>query len=233
MHPWGYLMILEMLTAAVLLASHGEPSDEDLGKWVTYYYLNPQPEVAIDYLEPLNESFKRNKGTSLAEDSEQGGLRSFYAEILSASPEAVRLVESRLPDFSVDIRVFVNEAIRRCASVECERVRGTPYHALNEPLSVPGLDDHWAAFFATGGKAHVFAVIDALPLIEVRGNVDQLMIGGAAKWSLTSNAVQHASVLAYCRDYLETAKEPVKTILSEVVAEADADLAKGQSPEPE
>ena len=226
-------MILETLAATMLLAGGSKMSDEELGKWLTYYYLKPQPVVAIDNLEALNESFKRNKGISLAEVAERGGLRSFYAEILNSSPEAVESLESRLPEFSVDIRVFVNEALRRCVSAACEKVRGTPYISIGEPLSVSGLDDHWAAFTATGGKAHVIVVIEALPLIEVRGNVDQLMVGGAAKWSLTSNAVQHSRVLTYCREYLEGADEPVKKILSEVVAEAEAELAKEPSPVPQ
>ena len=226
-------MILEMLAATVLLAGEPKMSDEELGKWLAYYYLEPKPIVAVDNLEALNESFKRNKGISLAEISEQGGVRAFYAEIFNSSPEAVGLIESRLPGLSVDIRVFVNEAIRRCASAECEKVRGTPYVPINEPLSVSGLDDHWAAFAATGSRTHVVAVIEALPLIEVRGNVDQLMIGGAAKCSLTSNAVQHSRVLTYCREYLEGANDPIKRILSEVVAEAETDLAKETAAEPQ
>jgi hypothetical protein len=224
-------MILEMLAATVLLAGGSEMSDEELGKWLTYYYLNPQPFEAIDKLEALNESFKRNKGISLAEVAERGGLRSFYAEILSSSPEAVELLASRLPELSVDIRVFVNEALRRCVSAACEKVRGTPYIPIEEQLSVSRLDDHWAAFIATGGKEHVIAVIKALPLVEVRGNVEQLMVGGAAKWSLTSNAVQHSRVLTFCREYLEDADESVRKILSEVVSEAEAELSKEPSPE--
>ena len=226
-------MILEMLAATVLLAGEPKMSDEELGKWLAYYYQEPNPIMAVDNLEALNESFKRNKGISLAEVSERGGVRTFYAEIFTSSPEAVELIESRLPELSVDIRVFVNEAIRRCASAECDKVRGTPYVPINESLSVSGLDDHWAAFSATGSKAHVVAIIEALPLIEVRGNVDQLMIGGAAKWSLTSNAVQHSRVLAYCREYLEVANDPIKRILSEVVAEAETDLAKETEAEPQ
>lgn len=226
-------MILEMLVATVLLAGGSKMSDEELGKWLAYYYLEPKPVAAIDNLEALNESFKRNKGISLAEISERGGVRSFYAEIFNSSPEAVGLIESRLPELSVDIRVFVNEAIRRCVSAECDKVRGTPYVPIKDPLSVSALDDHWAAFAATGSNSHVVAVIEALPLIEVRGNVDQLMIGGAAKWSLTSNAVQHSRVLTYCREYLKGANDPVKRILSEVVAEAEADLAKENLAEPQ
>jgi len=224
-------MILEMLAVSVLLAGGPKMSDEELGKWLAYYYLEPNPVVAIDNLEALNESFKRNKGISLGEIAERGGVRTFYAEIFNTSPDAVALVESRLPELSVDIRVFVNEAIRRCVSAACDRVRGTPHVPITEPLSVSGLDDHWAAFAATGSKPHVVAVIEALPLFEVRGNVDQLMIGGAAKWSLTSNAVQHSRVLMFCREYLKGANDPIKEILSEVVAEAEADLAKEKAPE--
>lgn len=226
-------MVFGTLLAALLLVGESRLSDDEMGELLTYYYLDPNPVAAIDSLEPLNELWRRTRGISLAELSERGGVRSFYAEVLKSSPEAVKIVESRLPNLSVDLQVFVKEALRRCDSTACERARGTPFIATEDPLSVSALDDYWGAFNASGAKQPVVAVIEALPLVEVRGDVDQLLIGGAAKWSLTSNAFQHSRVLEYCREYLKDAGDPIKEILTEVISDAEAELAKEQSPEPQ
>lgn len=225
-------MFAELALAMVLFAADGEASDAKQYQWVTYYYLQPNPTLALDQLEPMNEEYQRVKGASLAEASERGGLRSFYAEVFKSSPEAVALIEKRLPELPVDVRVFVNEALRRCDTSECARVRGTPYTFTPEPLSVSALDDHWAAFIATGDTAHVAAVIEALPLMEVRGDIDRLMIGGAARWSLGSNAYQHSRVLQFCKESLRSADEPTKKLLTELIQQAEEELAKEASPEP-
>lgn len=50
------------------------------------------------------------------------------------------------------------------------------------------LDDAWASFMATGNEQHVKVVTAALSLLNVRGDPMRLMVGGAAKWALESNA---------------------------------------------
>jgi hypothetical protein len=111
-------------------------------------------------------------------------------------------------------------------------LRGFPLSEREEPLSVAALDDYWAAFVATGDKVHVEKVISALPLVEVRGDVDRLMIGGAAKWSLSSNAYQHSRVLEICKAAAMVAEEPGKKLLNEIIAEAEKERAKNPPPEP-
>jgi len=43
---------------------------------------------------------------------------------------------------------------------------------------------------ATGDEQHVKVVTAALSLLNVRGDPMRLMVGGAAKWALESNAYQ-------------------------------------------
>ena len=225
-------MLVILCAIALFGAAEAPKADEEMGKWLTYYYLDPKPLEALDYLKPLNDAYGRMKGSSLAEASKRGGVRSFYSEIFESSPEAVKEIEQRLPELEVDIRVFVNSALVRCDSAECERVRGFAFAGKEEPLSVSALDDYWAAFTATGDKVHVDKVISALPLIEVRGDVDRLMIGGAAKWSLSSNAYQHSRVLEICKDSMLDASEPLKGILKAIISDAELELEKAPSLEP-
>ena len=232
--PMTLRMFAMLLLSIVSLSTRaaGTVSDDELGRWLNYYYLKPEPLQTLDYLVPLNESFKKHKGSSLAAQAERGGIRTFYAEILSTSDAAVIELEHRRGGLPSEIDVFVTEVLARCRSAECARVRGTAFEPRTAELSTSSLDDHWAAFNATGDREHVDAVIAALPLVEVRGDVDRLLIGGAAKWSLSSMAHQHSRVLEYCKAAVETADEPTKRLLTELIAEAEAERLKNPPPEP-
>jgi len=225
-------MIAAGLAALMLFGTASASSQEAINSFFTYYYINPRPVQSLDFLEPLNATYKELKGKSLADVAERGGIRSFYAEIFESSPDTVKEVERRLPNLPVDIRIFVNEAIARCNSPECERVRGTPFQVKDEPLSPSLLDDYWAAFAATGDRIYVEKVIAALSLLETRGDVERLMVGGAAKWSLSSNAYQHSKVLRICEDAELSAQEPTKTVLKQLIREAQAERATKHPPEP-
>jgi hypothetical protein len=48
------------------------------------------------------------------------------------------------------------------------------------------------------------------------------MIGGAARWSLTSNCIQHQKVLEICKDQLSKQDSETVSILKEVIKQAQA-----------
>ena len=89
------------------------------------------------------------------------------------------------------------------------------------------LDALWGYFMATGDDAPVVRIMAALPWMEVRGDIPRLSVGGAAKWSLTSNAAQHERVLRICRAQLSRQPKDVATVLRQVIQEAEEDLKKG------
>ena len=62
------------------------------------------------------------------------------------------------------------------------------------------------------------------PADNVRGDVSRLLVGGAAKWSLISNAVQHERVMAVCRKEVTSRSTDVKMVLQEVIASAEKDM---------
>ena len=197
---------------------------DELSRWLTYYYLKPQPDLTVRSLPALDAAMRENKQRSLADEVGRGGLRSFYASIFAANDPVVRELEASMDGFSEDLRSFAGEALRRCATAECRRVRGSL--KVTDSAAVPGpntLDDSWAAFFATGDTRYVDEVIAALPLLELRGDPNQLIVGGAARWSLASNAYQHAKVLVACEAALERADGVTRRLLAEIIAEARAE----------
>jgi hypothetical protein len=56
--------------------------------------------------------------------------------------------------------------------------------------------------------------------------------GGAAKWSLASNAYQHGRVLAILEREVATAEAPTRALLEELIDKAKAERAKTPPPEP-
>ena len=82
---------------------------------------------------------------------------------------------------------------------------------------------------ATGDDAPVVRIISALPWINVRGDVSRLLVGGAARWSLISNAIQHKTVMATCRKELANQPKEVSEVLREVIAEAEKDMKEGKT----
>jgi len=58
------------------------------------------------------------------------------------------------------------------------------------------------------------------------------LTGGAAKWSLASNAYQHTRVLTILEQEVSTAKPPTKALLQELIEGAKAERAKSPPPEP-
>jgi hypothetical protein len=50
------------------------------------------------------------------------------------------------------------------------------------------------------------------------------MVGNSAKWSLTSNAIQHPRVLEICRSERSRQPDGVITVLSEIILKAEKEL---------
>jgi hypothetical protein len=104
-----------------------------------------------------------------------------------------------------------------------------PPDYLHDAVDSPAvLDACWASFFATGEPAYDHRIIQVLPWAEVRGDVSKMLIGGAARWSLASNAVQHPRVLEICEARLASSPDAA---LQQIVAAAK-ETARGAAPAP-
>ncbi len=104
--------------------------------------------------------------------------------------------------------------------------KGEPVDILKIPLEQGAwtLDALWGMFAATGSKLPIKRIASALPWVDIKGNINKLMIGGAANWSLTSNAVQHKQVYSILSEMY--ANSPDNMYLSKVLNNADKELRK-------
>src|ERR1019366_1352485 len=96
-----------------------------------------------------------------------------------------------------------------------------PPNLLKDEITSPQfLDALWASFFATGDERYVWRLISALPMVDTKGDVSKMLIGGAAQWSLTSNAIQHGRVMEICEAQLNTLPDDQKPALKKVIDSA-------------
>lgn len=233
--------LLVLGTAHALAAPAAFASEEELGRWMTYYYKHPEP---------------ARLGEAVAAAGNHGLFRGgkaappffgFIAGVLAKEPSiAPALLErlATLPESDQPVLVLgvwysghkdttrLLDGLARTMPAQKAMIAhlrtGTAPPLMEIPLEQGPwvLDALWGYFMASGEEAPVVRIMAALPWIEVRGNIPKLSVGGAAKWSLTSNAVQHERVMKICKAQLARQPKEVAAVLRQVIEEAEEDLKK-------
>lgn len=212
-------------------------SEEQFSEWVTYYYLAPQPER-------VSSAIRYYAGSALYEKQNTRILMApFFASLLQQDAGLLRQAYDDVgQDGSEDAQIFflnvlwlvdTEESRALLAKARTDwtaeplqrvlaRMEGhRPDHLLEDPVDSPAdLDRLWVMFMATGDAAPVRKIISVLHLLE-EGHGEEIIVGGAARWSLTSNARQHKRVYEICQQELRGTEGTTKSLLEQVLAEAD------------
>lgn len=238
------LALLVAVACSHALAAEDDFSDaEALGGWITYYYKSPEPHRVADAMLAASAQGFANGGERAP------AFFGFLAGVISKNPamaEELAQALSALPEADQPILILgIWYSDLSDPSPLLQQLRKTmPGHAaMIDRLLTNGrlrlrdlpleqgpwvLDALWGNFMATGDDAPVVRIISTLPWIEVRGDVTRLSVGGAARWSLISNAIQHEAVMAVCRREVTTQPKEVAVLLGEVIAEAEKDIRDGK-----
>ena len=137
-----------------------------------------------------------------------GPIRGFFSEVFAANP--TRLVEwvaliNNEPD---DTRVALD------AALSWSRAGGVLQ--LQEPS--PQMNDvYWGAFLASGNPQYVKKLLALVPFAAERNDFNLWSAGASAKWSLASNARQHALVRSILEREKLTADKRTQDIIGEVL----------------
>ncbi len=89
--------------------------------------------------------------------------------------------------------------------------------------SAKHLDELWEEYFRSKNQWAIKRIISALRYIKNK-NKNTMLVGLAAKWSLTSNSFQHKEVLKICQSSLSAVPPNMKKALEEVILEAKKKL---------
>jgi hypothetical protein len=97
-----------------------------------------------------------------------------------------------------------------------------PGSLLDMPLDRPSrLDMLWAGYFASGKAAYIERLTTALALPEAEEpSIEQLLVTGAARWSLVSNGRQHEDVRAALRELHGRSTGALRTELESILERA-------------
>ncbi len=210
-------------------------SQEELGKWFTYFYLNPEPQRVPEALEYMSNNGWLDKKNSISPFF--GFLSGIFSKYPNEVPTWINSLHleseshygvvvlglwySSLPDSQQ--RTY--DLIEKHSNLKPQfsyLYNGSPMAITDIPLEQGTwvLDALWGNFMATGNPAPVVRIITTLPWLDVKGDINKLSIGGAARWSLTSNAVQHRKVLEVCESEVKLQATNVANKLTEVLEAA-------------
>lgn len=212
-------------------------NEDEFGKFVTYYYTNPQKEKVIPSI-----NYYVNSPVYEKVDSRMTTAH-FYAYILKTDTELTNKLfenqnQSGTPNskiFTLNILWLVNNDTSKNLIKKAKeswrdeatqnvvaKIEKTPVYDVlrNTPQTAEDLDSLWCVFFATGSEDAIKRIISVLHLRE-EGHGMEIIIGGAAQWSLTSNAVQHKRVLNILKNEAKKSTGITKKILEEIIKNAE------------
>lgn len=233
-----YLALL-LLASGALQANTTFDLQESVTKWIAFCYQNPEPSLipaAVRYMSEsgmlekngvippvigfLDGAFKNNPENVSDWLDQTQGLEESHLGVVVLGPWYANLPVSQAESYAL---LDQYPGLKRKSSF---LPTGAPMAVEQIPLGQgPWVQDAlWGNFMATGSKVPVLRIAEALPWAEVKGDTGRLVVDGAARWSLASNAVQHQRVLVICERSVSEQPAEVATKLLEVIATAKADL---------
>jgi hypothetical protein len=229
------LFIILILFSEVVSSETEFKSEEEFSKWLTYYYLDPEPENVVEAVRYMSESGYLDNGKAYPP------IFGFLAGVFKKNPSKVSSWVNNLSSLNNSSYGVVvlglwyanlpNSKERVHAILEKRPVlkeqfnylyHGSPMEIKQIPLEQGPwvLDALWGNFMATGNAEPVARIMEALPWLDVKGETHKLLVAGAARWSLTSNAEQHKKVMDICESEIKTQPPAVQDKLKSVITEA-------------
>jgi hypothetical protein len=212
-------------------------SVEDFGKWMTYYYIRPEPEKIAEAIEFYADT------DLFAKETTHLVTATFFSAALKNDPEAQKKIlyeisstgSQEAKEAFLHILWLINtpqskelmlKAVEEWQSEELKKTaedlkNSSGPDILSEPINdVLHLDMLWAMFLATGDAHPVKKIISMLHL-KKDGVGEEALLGAAAHWSLASNALQHRKVYEICKEALQNADPVTQKILEGIIQEVD------------
>lgn len=237
------IAILIFLIFVDCLAAEPKDELENYEKYLIYYYLDPQPQKAPQVFREFTESKLFTDGK--CDDNCQNLMAYFFGRLATINPTVIEKFKILFENSNHKQRILLLKIFKFCAddelklfltekskdnnyANEAEQIKqllkdGIPvqFDPLTNPIKQGAdLDFLWSEFMVTGNEKAVKRIISVLPWYDDHKDLMQMVIAGAARWSLGSNCKQHKKVLEICQNELYRSTWPTKKYLKEIVAEA-------------
>jgi len=231
-----------LLLASIALPTHAGPpkrasgfgSPQQILAWINPYRTRPEPDRLPAAVKSMSE-------LGIFRDLDSSGVYiGFMAGVLGDNPRiADRLVTgmfpmppedqvaivraiaySGLPDWKGLLGRHAERMPARAVLIERLLDGKLPtLEALPLDTKPAALDTLWGYYFASGKKASIDRIIDALQLVKEGNDVDKLTAGSMAKWTLANNALQNKDLLEHLK--VEQKRRP-KAIAEELTGGIEA-----------
>ncbi|BBO83792.1 hypothetical protein DSCO28_43580 [Desulfosarcina ovata subsp. sediminis] len=240
-----------VLTRTFSVPSHKEakpnkqPDEEaikELSQWFTYYYKASHSAQHIENINKMFQSGFFNKPSAVAP------LIMFLAEFFRQNENMISGWEKSLHEIPQDENFYLLHslwqantdnaltALNNWPDLKSEKIiekikERPPVDLKTIEINSPAiLDMLWATFMASGNILYVERIISSLSLPtdskENDKRISNLLIVGAAKWSLSSNAMQHGLVFKTCQKFTESKDPKIRKAISEILEKVEESKAQ-------
>jgi hypothetical protein len=217
MKNWLLLLMLVIALASPASAQQSTP-DDHFGEWMTFYYRDKDSSQTDDFLQWLQTSQILDKNSGAARP-----LAAFMSIIFADNPTKVAgwLKEDNFTGntkTAIEMALWLagNDTELKAFTKNSKVSTKAAPKLTNIPIQGPtDLDMMWGAFQASGNPVYVNKIIDTL------GSADILM-QGAAEWSLASNMKQHELVNRIAQSESKSRTGVVKQKLDALIAQVSS-----------
>ena len=233
---WLNLLVfgaLQLLTGAPALAAPPPrfQSGDQVLQWVQSYRLKPDPwrlPLAVRALSDLGQ-FSDEEGAAVHIGFIAGVLgdnqlkaEKLIAAMLPLPPEAESAVikavaYSGLPNWRGVLNQFVDKMPERRVLIDKLAMGGKPHLMAMAVEEGRTLDMLWGYYLATGYYQPVQRILSALPWSEDKNDLEKLLVGSMAKWTLASNAAKNQGLLELYKTEAAIAPPRLAKPLREVI----------------
>src|SRR4051794_11492107 len=190
----------------MLLAPHSAPAQdekrqEELSRWMVYYYLHPQPDAVVKSIMAMSSVGIFDNENALPPViafysrifiQNPGRLRAWFAELERLPKDHRKIMWLALwhadtPETVAQLKLIYEKSSASDKEQLKEMLQSQP-QSLTEIEIVSGaeLDMLWGAFMATGDEKYVIRIISVLAWADENKDAVKAVIGKVARWSLTS-----------------------------------------------
>ncbi len=221
---WLALGAIVMFLPAPALAAAAPRfvSSEQIMQWVTAYRLKPAPGRLPEAVRALADLGQLGDEESAAVHigfiagvlgDNQMKAAKLIGAMLPLPPDAQSTVikavaYSGLPNWRGILNDFVTRMPERRVLIDKLVTGGTPQLMAMRVEEGRTLDMLWGYYMATGSYQPVQRILSALPYSDDKNDLEKLVVGSMAKWTLASNAAKNQGLLELYKS--ESAVAPVK-----------------------
>jgi hypothetical protein len=180
----------------------------DFDRFTHHYYEEPNPDLVEDAIRYASKAGVFQKKSAIPP------LSGFFSEIFRQNPAQMMTWLAVIKQQDETTRRVLESASAT-----------NPRADIHDYTPSPQMNDMcWGAFFASGRLEYLNRILDNLQYLEERADIKLYLTGASAKWSLDSNAENHALVRETLRSNLSKATAARKKVLEEILTRSPADI---------